>query len=587
MNLDITPAYEKAIRKILKKHIPDQEVWAFGSRVRWTAKDTSDLDLVIRSKEKISFKILTKLKLDFEMLEIPFTVDILDWQRLSKGFQKIIKEEYIIFQRGKSQDNKFPSHWKRSNLYDLAEWINGLAYKNINFSSKGLPIIKISELKNGLTDQTKYTRQTFKESVRVENGNILFAWSGQPETSIDVFKWEGEEGWLNQHIFKIFPKSFIDSDFIFYLLRYMKPIFISIARNKQTTGLGHVTINDMKKIFISYPEAKIQEKISSMLVRIDNKIQLNLKINEKLESMAQVIFKSWFVDFDPVHAKKLAIDAGLSKKQAEKSAMAIISGICSPEEYVKNYKQMDKKLSNKLSSMSSKEQKELANIASLFPSDFEDSELGKISKGYSVDAIKNIAFVKSGFAFSGDNFKKEGFPVIKIKNINDSGRVHLDDIQFISKIVANKASDFILKTGDFLIAMTGAKVGKCGFLILNDKPAYLNQRVGKIEPITQLHFPYIYTLFTRTETRMAVINKAHGSAQPNISTKEIENIRIVMPTSNLIDTFSMLFESVIKKITASEREILKLKELRDILLPKLLSGEIDLSKIKLENEKLI
>ena len=92
----------------------------------------------------------------------------------------------------------FPHHWKRQALYSLAEWVNGLAFRNIQFSESGLPVIKIAEIKGGISAQTKFTQQSFDESVRVNPGDMLFSWSGQPETSIDVFWWNGPEGWLNQ-----------------------------------------------------------------------------------------------------------------------------------------------------------------------------------------------------------------------------------------------------------------------------------------------------------------------------------------------------------------------------------------------------
>ena len=97
MILDLAHGYREVIEKILKKHIPEVEVWAFGSRVRWTAKDSSDLDLV--SDKKTPSRVLTLLNLDFTESNLPFKVDILDWQSLSEEFQKIIREEYVLFKK--------------------------------------------------------------------------------------------------------------------------------------------------------------------------------------------------------------------------------------------------------------------------------------------------------------------------------------------------------------------------------------------------------------------------------------------------------------------------------------------------------
>ncbi len=194
----------------------------------------------------------------------------------------------------------YPDHWERCPLYSLAQWVNGLAFRDIQFSPTGKPVIKIAEIKGGISGQTKFTQQTFDESVRVRPGDLLFSWSGQPETSIDAFWWRGPEGWLNQHVFRVTPADGIDPTFFYYLLRYLKPNFVGIARNKQTTGLGHVTKRDLENIEAAYPELSEQRAIARILGALDDKIELNRRMSETLEAMARALFKSWFIDFDPV-----------------------------------------------------------------------------------------------------------------------------------------------------------------------------------------------------------------------------------------------------------------------------------------------
>src|SRR5690606_6464755 len=176
-------------------------------------------------------------------------------------------------ERGWLYHPTFPRHWQRTPLYAMAQWVNGLAFRDIQFTPVGKPVIKIAELKGGITEQTKYTEQEFDESVRVRPGDLLFSWSGQPETSIDVFWWRGPEGWLNQHIFRVTPANGIDRVFFFYLLRYLKPNFVAIARNKQTTGLGHVTKRDLENIQAAYPSLREQRAIAHILGTLDDKIE--------------------------------------------------------------------------------------------------------------------------------------------------------------------------------------------------------------------------------------------------------------------------------------------------------------------------
>jgi type I restriction enzyme S subunit len=197
----------------------------------------------------------------------------------------------------------FPDHWERTPLYSLAKWVNGLAFRDTQFSPVGKPVIKIAEIKSGISPQTKFTEQSFDDAVRIRPGDLLFSWSGQPETSIDAFWWRGPEGWLNQHVFRVLPKNGIEPGFFYYLLRYLKPNFVAIARNKQTTGLGHVTKRDIEAIEAACPEETEQRAIAHILGTLDDKIELNRRRNQTLEAMARALFKDWFVDFGPVRAK--------------------------------------------------------------------------------------------------------------------------------------------------------------------------------------------------------------------------------------------------------------------------------------------
>ena len=174
-----------------------------------------------------------------------------------------------------------PNETNRVPLYDLAIWKNGLAFRDIQFSKDGKPIIKIAELKNGITDQTKFTQDEFDDTVALHTGDMVFSWSGNPETSIDVFIYDMPDGWLNQHIFKITPVG-VDKRFLYYLLKFHKSTFTAIASNKQTTGLGHVTIKDLKEFIIDIPPLNVQKNIAAILSLFDDKITLNNKINHHL-----------------------------------------------------------------------------------------------------------------------------------------------------------------------------------------------------------------------------------------------------------------------------------------------------------------
>jgi len=154
-----------------------------------------------------------------------------------------------------SKLGEIPSGWNVIPLYKIAEYINGAAFKSIDFCNPvdGLPVIKIAELKNGITEQTKYSQRELNEKQRIDTGDMLYSWSGSPDTSLDVFLWSRGPGLLNQHIFKVITATGAQKRFAYYLLKHLRPTLIEIARNKQTTGLGHVTIADMKQLLVCRP----------------------------------------------------------------------------------------------------------------------------------------------------------------------------------------------------------------------------------------------------------------------------------------------------------------------------------------------
>ena len=192
---------------------------------------------------------------------------------------------------------EFNKNWQEYILYDIANWKNGLAFKNINFSDKGKPIIKIAELKNGITEQTKYTEGDYGEEVYLKKNDLIFSWSGNPKTSIDAFLYDLPEGYLNQHSFKVTEKKeYVTKYFLYYILKYLNPMFQSIASDKQTTGLGHVTISDLKRIKVRLPNIEVQNKFLCIIKNIDDKIYNNNQINDNLHKLLKNIYYNKFID---------------------------------------------------------------------------------------------------------------------------------------------------------------------------------------------------------------------------------------------------------------------------------------------------
>ena len=181
-----------------------------------------------------------------------------------------------------SDQGEIPTGWELCAVYDMATFINGAAYKAFepNGEQRGLPIIKIAELKNGVTANTAYSDIDMPKKYLIDTGDILFSWSGNPDTSIDTFVWPYDAAWLNQHIFRVLPSKKNERAFVLQALRNFRPIFAELARNKQTTGLGHVTVSDLKRLLIARPQQTVLDAFEKIAGTIQKKIFYNsLQLN--------------------------------------------------------------------------------------------------------------------------------------------------------------------------------------------------------------------------------------------------------------------------------------------------------------------
>jgi type I restriction enzyme S subunit len=188
--------------------------------------------------------------------------------------------------------------------------------------------------------------------------------------------------------------------------------------------------------------------------------------------------------------------------------------------------------------------------------------------------VGELSEVKSGFAFKGNDWTDEGFPVIKIRNIGNND-IDLTDCSLIPENIAETASKFKLNAGDLLIAMTGATVGKIGMMPRTETSFYLNQRVGIFKPKVENAELFLFCFFNEPTAKDAVESLASGAAQPNISGGQIESIKMNYPKLELLTEFGKSIKNHFELIWNMKQQNAKLREARDILLPRLMSGEIE------------
>ena len=197
--------------------------------------------------------------------------------------------------------------------------------------------------------------------------------------------------------------------------------------------------------------------------------------------------------------------------------------------------------------------------------------------------VNDIGKIQGGYAFKSKDLLNEttNNKVLKIKNISASG-VDIDNTQCVYDEVADKVDKkFLLLRGNVIIAMTGAELGKTGYLYGQDYRYFLNQRVGVIRGNDKYSELYLNCLFLLKDMQNTLNSKGYGSAQPNISTSDIENIEIPIPKEDELETFYEKCNPIYSKMILNSEQNQSLTQLRDSLLPKLMNGEIDLDKIEI------
>lgn len=293
---------------------------------------------------------------------------------------------------------------------------------------------------------------------------------------------------------------------------------------------------EIPKFAMRLPPLEEQKTIAAILNSLDDKIELNRRMNATLEAMARALFQSWFVDFDPVRAK-------LDGRQPTGMDRA---------------------------------------TADLFPDTFQDSIVGSIPRGWRPTTLGCCIGFRSGFSFKSQDWQESGVPVVKIGSVKP-GIIDLTQVSYVSPAIAKQADRFRLNTGDLLIGMTGY-VGEVGLVPPSDNPPLLNQRVGKfvMDETGTASLAFWYCTTRQPEFRAFVEARSHGTAQANVSGEAIMAFPLVTSPSGVIEAFNRACQPMFDRILTNHSECRTLGILRDALLPKLLSGELSASEVQFE-----
>ncbi len=297
IKIDIAPKDLKTLLVILKKYLPNTLVWAFGSRVKFTAKQTSDLDLVAFINEKQTLQF-SSLKEAFAESNLPFSVDIHNWNELPAAFHKNINSSYVVLQDDAKEEK--PSDWKTYKLGELGILARGKSKhrpRDASFLYGGkYPFIQTGDIKAANHKISTHTQtlsdEGLKQSKLWDKGTICITIAANiADTAILDYP-----ACFPDSVIGFVPnKEVCDIDFMEYLLQFSK-------RNLQSHSIGSVQDNINLGTFLNFtvevPDLPTQTQIAQILTSLDDKIELNLQMNQTLEAMAQALFKEWFVNFN-------------------------------------------------------------------------------------------------------------------------------------------------------------------------------------------------------------------------------------------------------------------------------------------------
>jgi len=295
-----------------------------------------------------------------------------------------------------------------------------------------------------------------------------------------------------------------------------------IIRDSEVTGVPKTNLAYLRTFPIVLPPLAEQKAIAHILGTLDDKIELNQQMNQTLEAIARALFKSWFIDFDPVRAK-------LDGRQPIG---------------------MD------------------AETAALFPAEFEDSALGKIPKGWSVSTLEQVVSVNS--LSITKSYPHQVIQYVDISSVT-VGRLEETTIYVLSD--APSRAKRLVRHGDTI--WSGVRPNRKSYLFIHTPPENLVVSTGFIVLSPQAIPPsYLYAWVTTDEFVDYLVFNADGSAYPAVRPDRFSDAQILIPLKAILDKFEQQVESMRDKIIQNERESRVLASIRDALLPKLLSGEI-------------
>ena len=421
-----------------------------------------------------------------------------------------------------------------------------------------------NNLNNGrivITDKTKRASRKEYEKYKKDfnDRTILVSING---TLGNIAFYNGEKVFPGKSACYFNVEQTVDKHFVRYVLE--SRVFQNYIHNLATgSTIKNVSLKLMREFSFKLPPAKIQTSISSILKSLDEKNQLNQNINQTLEQMAQAIFKSWFVDFEPVKAKIAALEAGGSEDDALLAAMQAIAGSALFATDV-----ADADAQTQLARLQTEHPEQYATLratAELFPSAMQESELGEIPEGWRASKLSDEFDVTMGQSPPGHTYNEAGDGVPFFQGRRDFGvRYPSNRVYCTEPKRMAKAEDTLLSVrapvGDTNLARTDCCIGR-GIAALRHKSGCSSFTYYSVIQLGQALSSY----------------DSEGTVFGSINQKNLNSLLVIAPSKEILSVFSQIVGATDSRIKSLSEEVSTLAELRDTLLPKLLSGELSLA----------
>ncbi len=515
--IDLNPNHLKTVKDILAEHVPDCEVRAFGSRVTWTAKDYSDLDLVVIAKEPLDQSTLGHLQEAFQESDLPMRVDMLDWHNISRSFRQVIERQYSTVQHSGQRRINSANTRREVALKDIATVIMGQSPPSSTYNEvgKGLPFFQ------GVKDfayRCPVPRIYCDAPSRIASpGDILLSVKA-PIGRVNIADRKCATG---QGIAIIRSHDCEDGQYLEYWLRHVELEWHTLEDSGSV--FGNATKKDLEDLALLWPNPERRRYHARILGTLDDKIELNRQTNETLEAIARVLFTSWFVDFDPVRAKMEGRDTGLPP-----------------------------------------------DIAALFPEQLVDSELGEIPEGWRIVLLPEVIEINPARSLR----KGEDAPYLGMANMSTKGHTP----NMVIERPFGSGMRFI--NGDTLVAritpcLENGKIAYVDFL-RDGEVGWESTEYIVMRPNPSLPNEFAYCLARSTGFRdFAIQNMTGTSGRQRVPASAMSNYQLPLPSGfEVTEVFGELVGPLFSFASQSAKESRILAAMRNSLLPRLVSGKI-------------